>query len=353
MKKYISLFSLIFIISSCEVVEGPYDITEDCAGIIGGNAICGCTDTLAFNFNIAATFEDGSCVYDSITYGCMDSLAFNFDSTANVDNGSCVYDTSSTTYVKKVLVEDFTGHTCPNCPDAARELEAIHDIYGDQIIGMALHVSKAFARPYPSSQAPKFQYDFRTKWGDDWDAFYGISDIGLPGGMINRISYPDGHRMGINEWAAAVNIELSKAIDFGISISTNNTTISVSIEVLNNINNNYNMVVCLTESNIINWQKDGQIEVEDYEHNHVLRSVIIDESLSTNQSFVVGEIIDKSYSINLSELEQYNIYYSANTAELGNGIAGGWVAANMSVIAYIYNTTTMEIVQVEEAHLIN
>jgi thiol-disulfide isomerase/thioredoxin len=289
MKKYIVLLSFIIAITSCDVEEGPF-ITD-------------------------------------------------YNSYVNPD--------------KKVLIEDFTGHTCPNCPDAARELEAIHAIYGDQIIGMALHVSKAFARPYPSSQAPKFQYDFRTQWGKNWDDLFGISDVGLPGGMINRISFPDGHRMGIGEWATAVGIELSKAIDFGISIYTNNDIISVSTKAINNINNNYNIVVCLTESNIINWQKDGQIEVEDYEHNHVLRTVISDESLSTNQSFVVGEIIDKSYSINLSELEQYNIDYSANTAESGNGNAGGWVAENMSVVVYIYNTTTKEIVQVEEVHLIN
>ena len=63
--------------------------------------------------------------------------------------------TGSNTYVnpdKKVLIEDFTGHLCPNCPDAARELEAIHDIYGDQIIGMAIHVSTTFARPNHPSQ---------------------------------------------------------------------------------------------------------------------------------------------------------------------------------------------------------
>ena len=289
MKKYIVLLSFIIAITSCDVEEGPF-ITD-------------------------------------------------YNSYVNPD--------------KKVLIEDFTGHTCPNCPDAARELEAIHAIYGDQIIGMALHVSKAFARPYPSSQAPKFQYDFRTKWGDDWDAFYGISDIGLPRGMVNRTSYPDGHTLGKGEWADAVALELKKDIDFKISIVADSTSISVTTEVENNVNNNYNIVVCLTESNIINWQKDGQIEVEDYEHNHVLRTVISDESLSTNQNFVVGEIIEKSYILNLSELEQYNIDYSANTAELGNGIAGGWVAENLSVVAYIYNTTTMEIVQVEEAHLIN
>ena len=38
---------------------------------------------------------------------------------------------------------------------------------------------------------------------------------------------------------------------------------------------------------------------------------------------------------------------------MGNGNAGGWNASNMSVVAYIYNTITKEIVQVEEAHLNN
>ena len=37
-----------------------------------------------------------------------------------------------------------------------------------------------FARPYPASQAPNYQYDFRTKWGKEWDDLFGISGIGLP-----------------------------------------------------------------------------------------------------------------------------------------------------------------------------
>ena len=114
MKKYLAILSSILIITSCDIVEGPY-LTDETINPI---------------------------------------------------------DTTTNTYVKKVLVEDFTGHKCPNCPDAARELDAIHDIYGEQIIGMAIHVSKSFARPYPASQAPSFQYDFRTQWGDNWDDFY-------------------------------------------------------------------------------------------------------------------------------------------------------------------------------------
>ncbi len=270
----------------------------------------------------------------------------------DVEEGSFINDYN--TYVnpnKKVLIEDFTGHLCPNCPDAARELSAIHDIYGDQVIGMALHVTKSFARPYPASQAPSFQYDFRTNWGDDWDAFYGISDAGLPRGMVNRIGFPDSHKLGKNEWASAVINELDKDPDFGITINTTTNSITINTKVLNNINADYNLVVCLTESNIINWQKDGQNNVEDYEHNHVLRTGLIDQELSISTNYVAGQEIENTITYDLIALEQSNKDYSISLG--GNDIPGEWNANNMSVVAYIYNTITKEIVQVEEAHLNN
>ena len=296
MKKYLTLLSAILIVTSCDIVEEPY-----------------------------------------LTDGTINPI-----------------DTTTNAYVKKVLVEDFTGHLCPNCPDAARELEAIHDVYGNQIIGMAIHVSKTFARPYHSSQAPSFQYDFRTEWGHNWDNFYGISKMGLPRGMVNRIGYPDNHKLGKNEWADAVSNELNKDVDFGISISSNpvDSTISIVSEVQNDINSEYNLVVCLTESNIINWQKDGQENVEDYQHNHVLRTVLIDKPLSNSTNYVAGQHIEETINYNLTDLEEDNVFYSENTAEMGNGNAGGWNKENMKIVAYIYNKNTKEVVQVEEANLI-
>jgi thiol-disulfide isomerase/thioredoxin len=290
MKKYTTLIIIILAINSCDIVEGPY-------------------------------------ITDSESY-------------INPD--------------KKVLIEDFTGHLCPNCPDAARELESIHNIYGNQIISLAIHVSKSFARPYPASQAPNFQYDFRTNWGYNWDALYGISNAGLPKGMINRIGYQnDSHRLGKDEWASKVSLELKKEVDFNISITCDTNTIIVSSTLENNLVNNYNLVVCLAESNIQAWQKDGQNNIEDYTHNHVLRTVIYDEKLSSQANFVRAEIIENIFEISLSSLEQNNIDYSSNTAELGNGNAGAWNADNLSVIAYIYNTITQEVLQVEEAYLKN
>ena len=85
----------------------------------------------------------------------------------------------------------------------------------------------------------------------------------------------------------------------------------------------------------------------------MLRSVIAEELLSNENILYQGDVIEKVYNINLTELEQYNIDYSLNTAELGNGNAGGWVSENLSIIEYIYNNSTKEIMQVEEAYLIN
>lgn len=270
----------------------------------------------------------------------------------NTENISQI-DTNSNNYVKKVLIEDFTGHLCPNCPQAATEIEAIHDIYGEQIIAIAIHVTKSFARPYPASQAPNFQYDFRTSWGDDLDNLFDISSAGLPRGMVNRTGYPDNHKLGKDEWANAVTNELNKEINFGIMINSSNNNINITTQVLNNISGSYNLVVCLTESGIINWQKDGTENIENYEHNHILRSVLLDEALSSNINYETNQEIQKNITYNLTELEEYNIDYSTNVAELGNGNAGNWNSNNMSIVAYIYNTNTKEVVQVEQNNLNN
>jgi len=50
--------------------------------------ILGCMQPLAFNYNINANIDDGSCV--PFTYGCTDPTMFNFDTTANTDDGSCL-----------------------------------------------------------------------------------------------------------------------------------------------------------------------------------------------------------------------------------------------------------------------
>ena len=60
MKKYLFIVLLVGV-WSCEDDREP----EDCAGVEGGNNICGCTDSLAINYNNLATYNDESCEYDT------------------------------------------------------------------------------------------------------------------------------------------------------------------------------------------------------------------------------------------------------------------------------------------------
>ena len=264
------------------------------------------------------------------------------------------YITDSNSYVnpeKNVLIEDFTGHLCSNCHQAAREISAIHDVYGDQIIALAIHTSTSFARPYLASQTG-FQYDFRTTWGEAWDNTFGASAIGLPRGMVNRIG-GQSPTLSKDEWAEVVADELKKEIDFKIEISSDASSITMTVESQKNSSGTYNYVICLAESNIINWQKDGSLNVEDYEHNHVLRCVLADDNLSSSSTFSSGQFIEKTIEYNLTDLQQFNIDYSSQTAEAGNGNAGNWNPENISIIAFIYNTNTNEILQVDEVDLNN
>ena len=51
--------------------------------------VYGCMDSLALNFNPAATSDDNACLYPEV--GCMDTLALNFNPAATEDDGSCTY----------------------------------------------------------------------------------------------------------------------------------------------------------------------------------------------------------------------------------------------------------------------
>ena len=63
----------------------------DCAGIEGGDNICGCTDISARNYDIEATFDDGSCYYFS--YNTEEHRTF---ADANWDLEKWVFNTLST-----------------------------------------------------------------------------------------------------------------------------------------------------------------------------------------------------------------------------------------------------------------
>ena len=58
----------------------------------GDDAVLGCTDATACNFNEEANEDDGSCEFTScVVPGCTDDAACNYDAAATEEDGSCDY----------------------------------------------------------------------------------------------------------------------------------------------------------------------------------------------------------------------------------------------------------------------
>ena len=56
---------------------------------LSSSILPGCTDSLAFNYNPAATLNDNSCI--AVVLGCTEPTANNYDASANVDSSFCTW----------------------------------------------------------------------------------------------------------------------------------------------------------------------------------------------------------------------------------------------------------------------
>lgn len=256
------------------------------------------------------------------------------------------------TRTRKVLLEDYTGHTCGNCPKAADAAEAVVQLYGDRIVVLGVHAG-FFSTPVPPaplpSGAPQGSYfmDFRTIDGTTWDnpQNFGISTVGNPNGMVNRKIINGNRVVSYTNWASAVQTILNDSADIGTKIFTeyNSATRGVNITVRGklysgNIPNNLKLVVLISESNIITWQTDYALtpndHVPDYNHKHVLRGTVNGAwgELFANALTPAETILEKNYTYTLNNV---------------------WNENNCSVAAFIYDENTLEVLQADEVKILD
>lgn len=243
----------------------------------------------------------------------------------------------TTKIYRKVLLEDYSGHRCNNCPTAAVEAKTIADTYGDRVVVMTVHAT-FLATPFPGT----YTYDFRTPEGTDYAAAFGISSV--PNGMVNRKKFSGNFALNYSSWAGEVSQLVSEEASVGIELASNynsttrNLQVDVSTEFLKTLSGDYKVVVLLLESKIIKPQLNNNIaigpvpDIMNYEHNHVLR---------TSMNGTWGETI----VLNGDDSKTYNL--TLNTE---------WVPSEMTILAYVYRDddadgTRYEVIQVEEKEL--
>lgn len=235
--------------------------------------------------------------------------------------------------IKKVLLEDFTGHQCGNCPRAHEEALSIYNQYPGKVVIVSEHVGY-FAEIRNSN---KYTYDFRTTVGNEIDNEFGASAAGLPKGMINRMIYNNSKIHDKNVWNSIVSQALQNPIQADIQIlyKWNDTqeklNVAVQAKNIQTTESDLKLFVFLVEDSIINWQKDyskNPQDIPDYAHRHVLRASFNGawgESVTWN-----NQLFEKKYALSV------NSEYNKN---------------HLYVVAALYNNVSKEIIQVEEVKI--
>lgn len=237
----------------------------------------------------------------------------------------------SDTVYRNVLVEDFTGHRCKNCPKASKVIEDLVAFYGDRVIPLAIHSG-------PSEfTAPNTDYptDFRTADGDAIAQFFG----GVPAqpiGMVSRIGYTGSgisHFKLHTSWPTETNNIIDEVAIAGIeatsSVSCTTLNTSVTTTFYGSQNGDYKLVVYLKENHIIAPQlMPDDTRDPDYDHKNVLRMSISNDPMG--EILISGAIADSTVV----------------TETFTNTLDPSWNTSNLQIVALIYDDSNKEVMQV-------
>jgi len=270
------------------------------------------------------------------------------ENNASIDT-TCTFDADTTPIRKKVLMEDYTGYLCGNCPQAGIYLnDTLAPIYGDSLVVISVHAA-FFAIPCglpggacPGTQpAGSFQTDFRCPAGEDWYDQFNIPTNPL--GLVNRAAYGTSNFfVPKSKWATKINDEFAVAPEAKIRIkntydpATRNLRICIESKFLSSVIDTFNLQVVLIEDSLIDWQlwyNHSPEYVPDYIHRHVLRQ-------SVNGSFG-PTIASGNISAGQTVVNGYNLTLNSS-----------WAAPNCKVVAFIYDADNYRVLQVEEADVI-
>ncbi len=208
------------------------------------------------------------------------------------------------TLFRRVLVEEFAGVRCVNCPAGATILQALQDQYGEQLIIVSIHAG-TFATPYAENQ-----YDFRTTAGNNLLNFLG-QPFGYPSAVIDRALFPGEPdlQLGQNSWAGYIEQRRRLSATFELSInpilneSTGELRVDIETESFaNQPGEQLRLSVMLVEDRIRDVQLTPAGRDFDYEHRHVFRDMLTAFSGSNlDVSWQIGARSNKSFFYNLPQ----------------------------------------------------
>lgn len=255
------------------------------------------------------------------------AMAMAAASCSNIDEGDRLIYVKPAEVGRAILIEDFTGQRCINCPTGTEIINGIVDTYGeDNVIAVGIHSGPlGFAG---NSKTVGLMTDTGNEYYTHWDK---ENKMGQPWVIFNRKTSPDSH---YNNWAAMVGTIISEKANLSVKIAnaydaaTRTLTTTVGADGVNGTVNG-KLQVWIVEDGVkaLQMMPDGKSNKE-YIHNHVFRAAV-NGTWGEDVTVKEGETTTKQYQYKLPET---------------------WNADNIAVVAFVYNDGGVE--NVAKKHLV-
>ena len=222
---------------------------------------------------------------------------------------------------KNVLIEDFTGQRCSNCPNGTKIIEQLQETYGnDRVIAVGLY-SGPFGKTAAGALLP-----LTTETGC---TYYDNRQVeSQPGAQIDRrgvVIY------NVQEWIKAVKEDLGFLAEVKMEVEAQINDESIDITLHEEAYGPFDgkLQVWILEDGITAAQimPDGSAN-RNYVHNHVFRTAV-NGTWGDDFSIAAGEEKTQTFS---------------------QPVDAAWNTDNLSVVAFVYNDDGVEQVAKEKVN---
>lgn len=216
---------------------------------------------------------------------------------------------------RKVLVEEFTGQLCQNCPDGHKVLSNMKSLFGDDVITVSIHAGSLVIKDDT--------YGLWTPDGDTYAAAFGVQAypcivVNRQGGVVNDRP----------KWQDAVMKQMGQKADVNFSLEVlkeNDSTLLIGSSMISTKDLSARYQLWITENEIKAPQIMPDLTfIAEYEHNHVYRGSV---------NGVDGEPVSLEAGVYHQSTYRYTV-------------AEGTDMQNLNVVAFVYDNSG--VLQVDE-----
>lgn len=233
------------------------------------------------------------------------------------------------TVFRKILLEEYTGHRCTNCPNAHDRVAQLLEAYGDTLIPIGIHAGSLAATN------AEYPYDFTNPISIQLYNDFSIPFV--PIAIVNRIKFSQNSwGSPLASWQNHINmVDRTKkyaAIQLinEFNVQQRELTAHAKVTILDQITDRVQLCLVIIENDIVKPQLRDGIRIPEYNHKHVLRG-------SLNGNYGAQLTLDGIVEKDSAYQKAYKISY----------VNKDWNEDHCYVVAYLINMETKEVLQVE------